>query len=122
MYKIYTGIDYTDQHNYPNASVQIHRSFFLSIKACKRNSEEYMGKYLTISYIEHTKYQSTKKKNNQEAALWSVLKCHFLPETCLLMQQSTTTNDRSVFPIQLPFQISERFWEQWEATVIAKNS
>lgn len=62
MYKIYTGIDYTDQHNYPNASVQIHRSFFLSIKACKRNSEEYMGKYLTISYIEHTKYQSTKKK------------------------------------------------------------
>lgn len=46
----------------------------------------------------------------------------FLPEICLLIEQSTTNNDKSVSPIQLPSQISEMLWEQQEVTVSAKNS
>lgn len=60
MYKICTGIDYTDQHIYLCSNSQ---SFFLNIKVCNRNSGENTRKPSdNFIYGTQKKNQSTKKK------------------------------------------------------------
>lgn len=60
MFKICTGIAYTDQHIYLCSNSQ---PFFLNIKVCNRNSGEYTRKSLTISYMEHRKKIEAQRKN-----------------------------------------------------------